>query len=263
MQRIAGRLTNLVACIIKRRRRLGNEQIILSFVPLKEYNAAHLPVGMASGCLARYHGHMFLLTVFHAVGDLSTWSLELRYDSKIRRVKSLMLSGFNFLKGGNLNSTKLKDIDFAYLEIGDDVQPMYQQIEPNGNILVEKPRTIHITDFGIIPSAREEYCFAGLAEPLFKNNVGSAIPVIEQKLNIQKGLKYIETVDSGDVHVFKLPFPHPGHATYQGCSGSPIMDNEGNVVALVTDGDVHSNEIYGINLNKYKLCLDIAVGLIK
>jgi len=56
---------------------------------------------------------------------------------------------------------------------------------------------------------------------------------------------------------------HPGHDDFRGCSGAPIIDTKGNVVALVCHGDDASDEIFGISIKDYQLSLDILVGNIK
>lgn len=66
-----------------------------------------------------------------------------------------------------------------------------------------------------------------------------------------------------DLYKFKLPKKHPGHEYFRGTSGAPIMDNEGNVVALVCEGDVNEDLIFGVSIKQYKSSLDIEVGNMK
>jgi len=61
----------------------------------------------------------------------------------------------------------------------------------------------------------------------------------------------------GDFFVFKLPFPHPGHDSFHGCSGAPIIDSEARVIALLCGGNTQENTVYGISLKKMKAILDI------
>jgi len=71
-------------------------------------------------------------------------------------------------------------------------------------------------------------------------------------------LKY--TGNDGDYLIFELPTPHPGHEHFQGCSGAPIIDKEGNTVALVCKGDIATNRIYGISLKRYQVAIDATYG---
>ncbi len=59
----------------------------------------------------------------------------------------------------------------------------------------------------------------------------------------------------GDFHAFKLPGEHPGHDYFNGCSGAPIIDVDGNVVALVTEGSISEKRIYGVPIETYLLTL--------
>ncbi len=49
---------------------------------------------------------------------------------------------------------------------------------------------------------------------------------------------------------------HPGHEFFKGCSGAPIIGEDGKVVSLVSGGSLETNEIYGNNLSKCIRTLD-------
>ena len=55
------------------------------------------------------------------------------------------------------------------------------------------------------------------------------------------------------MHYFSLKGKHPGHEEFEGCSGAPILDGDGNVVALVCGGNTYSNTIRGISLSRMKI----------
>ena len=75
------------------------------------------------------------------------------------------------------------------------------------------------------------------------------------ELKIYTELAYLRT--EGDYFVFKLPFKHPGHEHFQGCSGAPILNADGQPVALVCCGEESNDEIWGISLEKFKVAIDI------
>jgi len=58
------------------------------------------------------------------------------------------------------------------------------------------------------------------------------------------------------MHYFKMPENHPGHECFEGCSGAPIIGEDGKVVSLVSGGCVETNEIFGNNLSKCIRTLD-------
>lgn len=72
-------------------------------------------------------------------------------------------------------------------------------------------------------------------------------------------LEFVGSED--DYYKFKLPVKHPGHEYFRGISGAPIIDTNGNTVALVCHGDESENLIYGIMLKQYKSALDIEAGI--
>jgi hypothetical protein len=233
----------------------------LSFVSLKELDVNYLPVAMASGCIVKYNQKHFLLTVFHAVGNQQKWALEIRYEHSAG-MKMYPVGGFRFLKKGNISTLTFEDVDFALKELDSSVTPFYQEIaqDRSGNILLETPKIINELDFSVKPSPDKKYYFAGLTRPALGQLEQNRF-FLEQELTIEEDLAF--TGEKEDLFIFKVARPYPGHEKYRGCSGSPIMDNDGNIVALVVEGDLGKNEIYGINLNKYKIVLDIEAGLIR
>jgi hypothetical protein len=56
---------------------------------------------------------------------------------------------------------------------------------------------------------------------------------------------------------FKLDGEHKGDVTYHGSSGSPIADDEKNIVALVQGGDQATGIIFGVPLHRYARVIDI------
>lgn len=230
--------------------------LLLSFVSLKQLEDNNIPINMASGCIINYNNRHFLLTVFHAVGNQGKWALDLKY--KHPEMKMYPLNGFVFLIKTKINTPNIDDVDFAVKEIDKSIIPYYQEIESNaqGNIIQEIPKYIYNTDFTIEPSLNKIYSFAGLTQP----NLGEYSQdkyFLEQTLSYEKNMSFLGSINDGDIYVFKLSRQHQGHKYYQGCSGSPILDDDGNIVSLVTGGNEEKNEIYGINVSRYKVVLDV------
>ena len=176
--------------------------------------------------------------------------MELRFV-KGKGAKLYYPGAFNFLAEMTLGIPEIRDVDFSYTEIPPDVESYFQELTPNGVIISERKRTVFRPTFKTFPTKEELYGFSGQILPEFLPTMGTLM--IEH--NTYPGLKYDRTEDS--YHVFKLPVEHPGHERFEGCSGAPILDTKGNIVALVCSGNKEKNEIYGISLNKYKVALDI------
>jgi CBS domain-containing protein len=82
--------------------------------------------------------------------------------------------------------------------------------------------------------------------------------VLGGEIRVYSGLKYLRT--EGDFHIFKLPFAHPGHDHFRGCSGAPVLSEGGKLVGLVSGGDIPTNVIRVLSLAAYKTPIDIEVG---
>jgi hypothetical protein len=171
------------------------------------------------------------------------------------------LGSTHFLARTSLDTPKKRPelIDFSYVEVPGDLQPFHQEIEIGTKrikgetpILILKPALSETPD----PSAAFGFC--GTVEHTWETHHGQSY--LGGDTPIYTGLKFARTV--GDLHYFALPFSHPGHEKFQGCSGAPILCSTGELVALVSGGDMDTNEIYGISTSAYKTPIDILVGKI-
>lgn len=232
-------------------------QLYLSSVQLYRLNG-DIPVDSASGCLIDYHGHRILLTVEHATGDQGNWAIQLKYDPEKKGAQLYNLGVMNFLKRGSIFSRETEIIDFSYVEVQNDLIAYRQKIQEDGQIIEEWPITVYSPDFSLDPNIEEEYGFSCLTKPEYENH--PHITVLSSELKVIHGLKYLRM--DRDRYVFKLPFEHPGHMEFKGCSGAPIIDSFGRPIALVTGGCTSKDEICGISLKQYQTPIDVLVGIV-
>jgi len=227
-------------------------RILLSSIPLRKINDEMLPVGIASGCLVDYLGTRVVLSVFHATKKESNWAIEVKYEpgkgSQLYRPGS-----FHHLSLMKPGSAKIDEVDFSYREVASDLNSYFQEISPSGHIISERIREVFQPDFSIQPDINEIYGFAGQVMPEMHGT-----DTLVTEMRVYPGLKFVRTEDS--YHVFELPVSHPGHEHFHGCSGAPIIDTKGKVVALVCYGDINRNVIFGISLAKYQVVLDVTYG---
>jgi hypothetical protein len=227
------------------------EWVLVTSVPLRCLDAADTPVGIASGCLIDYTSRRFLLSVKHAVDRASTdWVIDLGYEhgkgTSIYRLRS-----FNYVAETVKGSGVIRDIDFCFTEVPNDLVSIYQNATSRG-ISDECPRHVFQTDLSATPDDKQIFAFAGQVKPeIHKMHVASAIAV---EMNVYPGLRFIRT--EGEFHIFKLPVSHPGHDHFKGCSGAPIVDMNKQVVALVCDGDPATNTIRSVSTSRYKFAID-------
>lgn len=224
----------------------------LSSIPLRQIDEKRDVVGIASGCMIIYCNKKILLSVSHATENGGSWVIELEFHPG--KGTALYPICMNFLKLGSIDSGDVRSVDFSYTLIPTETISYYQEVLPDHSITLSQERVCFTPNFDINVSQNELYAFSGLTEPNITEDKKSFFT--ESKVVL--GLKYLSTDE--DFYTFKLPYKHPGHEFFEGCSGAPIIDTQGNVVALVCGGNIKDHTIIGINLNKYKIALDILVG---
>ncbi len=230
-------------------------QVFISSVPLRRLDENCLPTGIASGCLIDYSGKRLLLTVSHATADQENWAIEIGYK-KDEGTINYQLGAMYFLSEGSILTGNFKDIDFSYVEVPKDLVVFRQEIDMAGNIINQVPIQIFKPDFDVIPNSKEEYGFSGSVMPSIEHHQGKTY--VFSELNIYSGLQFVK--EENQFYIFKLPMKHPGHDHFRGCSGAPIIDRKGNVVALVCSGSEETSEIYAVAIKKYRVVLDILTG---
>jgi len=233
------------------------KQIIVGAnVPLWKYNNG-VPIAVASACIIDYASCRFLLSIAHASIAVSEWVLEIssafqdvngEWFTKLQPVEMNFLTQFNFIPD-TFGFTEPNIVDFTYKKIPSDLES-YHVIGFYGNKRLGAYRTIFKPNFNIKPSFEKKYGFYGKIK--FNGTKGRQI-LFEEK--IEDELKYIG--EKGEHLIFQLPHKYGSHANYIGCSGAPIIDEDNNLIALVSYGERSTNCIYGININKYRAALEI------
>jgi hypothetical protein len=234
-----------------------------STVPLVQLDVKLHPEAAASGCLIDYGGKRILLTVQHATGNQKNWAIQCRYLPDKARTELYQLGRMNFLVKGRLfNSSAelkfdVKEVDFSYVEVPSNVTAYRQEIEAStSSVKSETPIIVHEPSLENMPQLSDTFGFCGAVLHTLEKH--SSRVCLGAELRIYSGLSFLRTEE--DYHVFKLPFLHPGHEHFKGCSGAPIFSNTGSLVALVCSGKEQTNEIWGISLRALKPPIDISMG---
>lgn len=237
---------------------------ILSSIPLKVVNDERIPISCGSGCFLKYKNNDLFLTVWHNIKHEGKLVIEIDFDLQ-NGAKCAELDGFGHYAIGNITKDKMYDVDFAYRHLKFipckrtyTDQILMKEIKENRIQLID--------DLNTEPSADEEYGFAGYVMPkLFpKESMPDGKFVGIESTNVyHHGLKFVGYKDN--FIVFKLPEEQMPHSYFKGTSGAPILDSKGNLVALVVQGDnneYRTDKIFGLNLKKQQIILDIQCNLI-
>lgn len=213
-------------------------------VQLRKIGEDGVPCGIGSGCLLDIKGHRFLITVFHVAEKSSSWCAQIQFDDESEQIEVLFLNTFSFIGDFSPDKSAIVDVEFSFHPVRTDFKCYFQNRNWRGETVefTERP-IIDVADVGE-PSRNILYGFSGDIRPELIPDQKSFVT----SHHIYHGLKYDRTANN--LHYFKMPEKHPGHDFFEGCSGSPIIGEDGKVVSLVSGGSIEANEIYGANLSK-------------
>lgn len=262
----------------------------LSVVPLVKIapknGIASDPLAIGSGFFCKYKGQMLFITAGHLydkdkkISDPWDWGISIFSNGmhgiltlgkkdlwqfvlakKTNRMLSILT---HFMPDKIINSLKAfgaKNIDFAFIK--KEFIPS-QVIYPalDGTVVSGEERIFIEADLSVIPSENEEYGFYGSIKP--NEDVSSMINLT----NNQKGyrldfvgynnLKFKRT--DGDILEFESP-DNPDKEHVRGCSGSPILDSQGNLVSMVIENVECKQKIIKNNVYKGKYVQNIIRGI--
>ncbi len=248
-------------------------QLLLSCIPLKRLSVETSVVGYASGCMIDYCGFRLILSVSHATLKAGSWALDLKYDDEtgmeLFRIPSLNFLGrmstadlTGFLERGSFDELSKEMVDFSYGVLPGDLESIHEQFGQDGRRHWRAARTVFKPTFQEAPVHGMKYGFSGHTRiEKLPHPTSPHMSVLCSTQTLCDDLSYVRT--EGDEHCFQLPGEHPGDVHFHGCSGAPILNEHGEVVALVTGRTISDDTIRGISLRTYKTAIDIEVGNIR
>ncbi|MBR3675523.1 MAG: hypothetical protein IKN71_00095 [Alphaproteobacteria bacterium] len=273
------------------------QKAALASVPLNKVDHNHLPCGIASGFFLKYKNHMFFLTAQHIYeGDLEEkkgrWGIICNWDI-LRGTLIKPLGQMGFLLSGHftkkmaralvspkainiLKANGCMEIDLAY-KLTNFIQTEIKLSNDGSNILLKEKRLPLEDNLDVDVDKNETYTFSGYVKPYEKVDVLKKYNVENCYFHVVTpvcffGLKYTGNkvnLKTGEMLIFEMQ-DYVEDEYIKGCSGAPILDSKGNLIALVSERhEVKANKyrgtqkktlIYGLNLKKYKIALDIEIN---
>lgn len=222
--------------------------VLITSHPIRRVDENENLLAIGSATLIDYNSRRFLLTVQHNIPlGSNDWVIDLgrisEHGSEIYKPNS-----FYYLAEYTRSTGDVKGIDFCFAEISCDINSTYQHRTP-WTSSAARNRHVFQTDLNTVPSIEQTYAFAGEIQP--EKHAPSSYAMT---MTVNPGLKYLKT--EGEMQIFKLPVPHPGHDAFRGCSGAPIVDTNQSVVALVCGGSEENGTVFGVSVSRCKFALN-------
>ncbi|HUL13496.1 MAG TPA: hypothetical protein VLU73_15190, partial [Methylococcaceae bacterium] len=193
-----------------------------------------------------------ILSVSHAI-SFGRWVAEMRFDPEVDQTLVHHFGKQWTAQRLDQRTSMSEELDFSFTEVPADFFSMMQERDSAGSIVNERPRHEFVTSLADLPVKDEIYAFTARAHPVKRGKTADmSAPAI------YPGLKFRRT--DGHYHIFELPVEHPGHETFKGCSGAPIVDRKRRIVALVCSGDMNSNTITGVSVHHIAHAIHAHIG---
>lgn len=238
------------------------ELLIKSSLQLIQANEEGLtPESYGSGCLVNYKGRRYLLSVSHVTDIRGTiTSIESCQPPVSNQSPIYPIGGLHYFSEFMFSNKSDQEHFLADLEKGGkslditfaEVKQSMELLQPTvdlGFYKVEKGEKVCLNlEEALNPTINEEYGFYGNIKHTYTGKYLQRTPTL--KVN----LRYHRT--SGPFHIFIAPQKITDENEYKGCSGAPILDTEGRLVALACQVRKNTNMIYGFSILECKRLID-------
>lgn len=216
--------------------------VLVTSIPLVQLNEHGTVVDVGAATMINHAGSRFILSVEHVVKRDSTgWAVVVQQDES-GQMEYYRPNFFSYVGEIRRSVGALRMLDLCVAQVSSELQTWYEYWTPLG-LFDKKPHQIFDANSIAQPDTEQIYAFSGQVR-----TEKHGPNVFASEMVVYPGLMYSHSEE--DIHYFKLPVPHPGHDVFHGCSGSPIVDLNRNVVALVVGGDTSSNMVKGVAINR-------------
>lgn len=221
------------------------------------------PEAFGSSCLLTYQDRLFFISVFHVTNYNLTTYLETNLPPNeigplLQPVSGLcsfdlfkFTKDMNILDFEDLLQKPQETLDITFAEIKQTL-PLLQTEMDFGAFKVNAGNKIilDINDIAV-PNNDLTYGFFGKIDPKYNGSY------LEMRPTLKNNLKFYRT--NGFFHLFLAPELINRKEDYEGCSGAPIIDSEGNLVAFACKIRVGSKLIYGFSIQECIKLLKISL----
>lgn len=245
----------------------AKELMILSSIQLFMAKPEYIkPEVFGSGCIAKYKNSFYLLSVFHVINyDELNLYMETNWPIDETGVPLIPVSGFVYFdllkiaqtaNGDELlnlieNGGERLDITFAKINKLPDPELLQPKIAIKNVTLDERPKLYLDLDYVSEPGKAETYGFYGKINHKYDGIT------LKMEPTLKDNLKYFSS--SKSFHKFLAPDIITSETDYEGCSGAPILDSEGRLVALACKIAKGTKLIYGFSIQECIKLLEMAI----
>ncbi len=221
------------------------------------------PEAFGSGCILEHRKRFFLISVRHVTDydDLTTFlETNLPPDEKGAWIKPIGgLCYFDLFQVSDATSiNEFEDLlqngqtlDVTFAEIKENMELIQNEID-FGAFKVSAGHKVILDSRDIdLPSKEENYGFHGRVKHQYEGFY------LKMENTVKYNLKYHRT--DKHFHIFLAPEIIKDAIDYQGCSGAPIIDSQGKLVALACKVRIPSKMIYGFSIQECIRLLDVAI----
>lgn len=221
------------------------------------------PVGFGTGCIVKYLGHTFLLSVSHVTNnDGLTTFLETNLPPENKTTPLKPIGGFvwyDTLKvknGMDLTDfesliTNGERIDVTFSKLIDSFELKQPSMDFGYFKVEESDKLMLDLEYATVPDKDKTYSFYGKIRSEYQGKYLKMTPTFKN------GLKFHKT--NGYFHRFLAPQIITDKDDYEGCSGAPILDSEGRIVALACKVATNTKIVYGFSIQECMKLIKLAI----
>lgn len=225
------------------------------------------PMGFGSGCIVSYKKRFFLLSVAH-VTDIDGLATCIETNQLFADLHTPLYSvgamcyfdQYKLPKDKNLKEIKTfedlttnfdETLDITFCEIKENITLLQPEWDL-GAYKIEKGEKVSLNLE--LAGQPEKGKLFGLCGRVRQDVVGIQL---RSQPTLKLDLEYQGT--TGRFHYFLLPELIKDVDDYSGCSGSPILDEDGKLVALTASVMRNTKLIFGFSIDECKKLLDLAI----
>lgn len=216
--------------------------VLVTSIPLVRLGDKDTVLSLGSGTMINHAGRRFLIAVEHVVKSNETgWAIVVQQDGN-GLMEYYRPNFFTYVGEVKLSSGEVRLLDLCAAQVSPQLETWYEYRTPRG-LFDKLPHNVFDTRSIAAPEPGQLYGFSGRVRTEKHGDDAFVSDMV-----VYPGLSYSHSEQ--EVHHFKLPVVHPGHDAFHGCSGSPIVDFNRKVAALVIGGDVATNTVQGVSIDR-------------